>query len=377
MAKKKPLKNRLETIIEKIKGDVTIIKANAAVVIKIATDEQNFSVIENEKGRIKVIAIIGPVNLTHNEQKIHFEEALLCEIGTIRARPYQSTEGKKSERSTNKRLHSRSQHFSLSVEQYKLIAPVIFSCLIKKAKKQCSARTRKGWEIYSQHSVWVKPLKRFELQKKLGWWPRGTRFAISKKDALLLQDVYWAEANLNISPLYHRINRAARLFSKVLTSVKKRNISFRKFAKSKNADELKRCMEQFPVHLRKILMEKFLDLEYKEKKNRELFNIGDIYDFFEFYRLLETETEEEKFIKNAEKIGDPKNRIGNISLTTSPHNTHGRSKESRRRVNDYLIIEVFPFDMIGAKAEDFGNKIEFYHKEHPNTDNDDLSDVPF
>ncbi len=197
LAKKKPLKNRLEMIIEKTKEDVTITKANTAVVIKIAPDEQNFSVIENEKGRIKVIAVIGPANLTMDEQKIHFEEALLCEIGMIRARPYRLTEGKKSERFINKTLHSRSKRFSLTENQYRFIAPTLFNLMVEKAQKKCSKWLKKGWKINSFETFWQKSKKRFVTKKKNKWWSRGARFSVSKKDILIISDIYWAELNLN------------------------------------------------------------------------------------------------------------------------------------------------------------------------------------
>ena len=356
LPRKKPLKNRLETIIEKTKEDVRIVKNNAVIVMKISPDEKSPSVVENEKGRIKVIAVIGPADLAWNEQKIHFEETLLCEIGMIRTRPYRLTEGKKSERPTNKGLHSRSKRFSLTENQYRFIAPTLFNLVIEKAQKKCSKRLRKGWKIYADCSRWSKSQKKFESKKKLDWWPRGARFSISKKDELLLGDIYWA--SLQFPLLRKRINSVAGIMGLVLNTARRKGIPFAKFQKSENGYELRSSINRIPAYTRKILAEKYL------KKNPDNFLRGDIC---ELLNILPDDRTEEALIKEAEKLDESESRVGDIQLMIDPLNSYQR--KTKKTEKNYVVIEVFPFDIYKAELEELSYK-------HPQED-DDLSDIPF
>src|SRR3989344_2887986 len=113
-----------------VQKDVEFAKKRTLGLFKILPD----MTVEFEKRRnpdVPVLSVIGPARGFGHE----FPETLLMEIGTARARPYLRSKGIGWHKGEN-RFPRRRRWFTLTEEQYKALAPLLFATLEEMAKKK-------------------------------------------------------------------------------------------------------------------------------------------------------------------------------------------------------------------------------------------------
>ncbi|MDD5032677.1 MAG: hypothetical protein PHC85_00955 [Candidatus Pacebacteria bacterium] len=340
--KKRPKKTKLEMIFEKTAEDVRILRKNASIVINIENNAEKPVLVENPNGRLNLIAVIGPSSFLWEGKEYCVDEAVLLEIGAERARPYILSKAKRGKLKT-KSLHGRNKRFFLSESQYKIAAPVLFDCIAKKATEKCSTRMRAGWKIHEKNTRWNKFRKNFEIKDKTKWRPNGSRFSVSKKDSLVLGDIFWAELNLN-SATKRQVDGIANAIGMVIVGwTEKRGKDFKKFLKSQNGDEIKWSIKRLPLYLEKIAMKRCIEINPKSRF---------VCDFCELLGInLESKTDEEILAEKAEEIGNPLGRIGNMVLKTSPR-IAAKRKTQPRYPKRYVVIEVYPPEILEKEEEE-------------------------
>ncbi|MDP2934832.1 MAG: hypothetical protein Q8N59_03650, partial [bacterium] len=106
---------------ELIAKDVEVVEKEARFIFEISPDETRIEMRENPSSRLNVMAIIGPSQgLGRNWEKV-----LLAEIGISRSRPYHEARGL-DVKSDLPSIPRRRKWFSLSLSQYRLVAPIVF-----------------------------------------------------------------------------------------------------------------------------------------------------------------------------------------------------------------------------------------------------------
>lgn len=171
-----------------VEKDVHRVRKHAVFVLQIENGLVRLT--GNQHARLGVIAVIGP----GESFGISFSEALLCEIGISKLRPWHRSRAHNGTRFPNA---ERRQWFSLSNDQYRLAAPWIFS-LIQQIADIRIAR----WKAHRTNDHFWCAKRRQYYSRRMGklheyTWkyrvpPRGIRFSISKRDRLLYADVIWA-----------------------------------------------------------------------------------------------------------------------------------------------------------------------------------------
>lgn len=192
-----------------IARDVERVKKFALAVITLTPENEVF-VQENLRGKLAVIAVIGPANDPHGN---HLDEALLCEVGLWRSRPFIRSRGcepelwfgkrKTTKRGSGKRISipKRREWFALSSEQYKIVSPVVFATIQNLIDHRIST-----WKT-GENINWIMNLrlpttnsrKRSQVKSffiRNRHIPRGIQVAFPG-DELFLRDIYWAELNCN------------------------------------------------------------------------------------------------------------------------------------------------------------------------------------
>jgi hypothetical protein len=187
-----------------VERDVKRVRALARTVITLDR-ERGFTVRHHAsaKPRLSVVAVIGPGKF----QGASYDEALLCEVGICRGRPYAAAAiGRRS-------VAKRRKWFSLSDEQYAVVAPVIFQ-LIGSMMRERVAKWRSGTPdnpmvVASCLSCYDRRERRMVMRTVSVPVVNGARFSFAYADRRLLADVLWAEWNLN-KAAKSRICRLAR-----------------------------------------------------------------------------------------------------------------------------------------------------------------------
>jgi hypothetical protein len=185
-----------------IQRQVATVK-NEAVYLLIIKEDKTVEATIKKNGLLKVIAVIGE----HRNDQYNLDEAVLLEIGMNRSRPYRVLQIPRAIRKPgqSRRLQPRHDGFQLTTEQYELVAPIVFSCMLHNAIEQISARTS-GWTPYNvkalgPHNKGEKITKPVIARRsgrlaagdvKYGVMPR-VRFTVAMGDELLVRDVFWAE----------------------------------------------------------------------------------------------------------------------------------------------------------------------------------------
>jgi len=338
--------------IELVKKDASIIEKYATTIMIIAPDNESFELIHNPiNPRIGILAVIGPTD-SSDDQKFRpdqimdedFKQAILLEIGLGSNRPYKRIKNKKDHIEITKRR----KWFCLTKKQYKLIAPHIFSFILKNSLRKIRTWKRKGYTRISG------PKSRWVMKKKLNWelWkdrPKGTRFSVSLKDNFVLRDVFWTELNnkqiiFSLEGLANSIDMTMRI-----RRYKKNYKGKRLFQKLKGARDILEDTKEIHIRLKNELLEKFIGRNY-------LF-YNQLRNLFE----LPKEVPESKIAKKAERLPNPKERTGNIQLRITKNG-------GLRKDRDYIVFEVSPHDLL---TKDEINSIL-------STGNDDnFDDIPF
>jgi len=307
--------------LEKIARDVANVIKNATAVIIISPDNKSLEFIQNENPRLGVLAIVGPAQGFGKK----FNKALLAEIGIGPSRPYHAAKGLNRQSYSKSGLPKRGKWFNLSTEQYKLIASFVFDFIIKTAQQKI-ARWKSGpyfW-LLSQRNYWSQRQKKIFRAEVWREWPKGTRFSFSKKDRLFIADIFWAELNLN-KQLIYELSNLARFIDKRLVCYKNAQYykGVRSFEKLKGARDVEEAAYRFPPYLKKEL------LNYLPRGKNNYF----YHALQDLFGLSGNGFPEHTFAKEAEKLSNPKERLGNIQLKV----TTGLQKN-----RDYIVVEVFP-----------------------------------
>lgn len=317
--------------ITKIKKDIERIKQHSIGFIKIDRNNRFKFTANEKKTRLGVIGIIGPPEGFEGV----LDEALLCEIGISRTKPY--TEARGLKRVTDEsNIPARGKYFSLSKQQYQLVAPLAFKLIEEMAYERVS-RWKKGpfsedpfWLPSTWH-FWSKRAKKFHNRVSWVIATKGSRFTIALKDIFLVKDAYWAELNLNEDIKGRFLVKRGHIGGLVNFLDKRLNDfrSERKYKGRKPFRELK-GVKQVEKRLRESSLSRHLLIEVVRRLRDEKKNIFSEYitDMIGWDGL---ESEENKLVKSV--LSEPKSRLNDIQLKV----TTGLDVQK-----DHIVFEVYP-----------------------------------
>ena len=178
-------------IVKRATEDVALVRKFARIVITLTGD--SVSVHTQNNPLLNVIAVVGPT--VHDSVPI--QEAVLCEIGLVRARPYQRAARwwRKRSKSAQKRtweIRARVNAFSLSDHQYRIVAPVVFQLLVD-WMKSVTSRWKDIYAHLNTNRAYINRRGRHEFGSYMVNWPRGPKISVSTTDSLLCADLFQAE----------------------------------------------------------------------------------------------------------------------------------------------------------------------------------------
>jgi len=233
-------------IMEYVSSDVDTVRRNAVAVIELELGGNEPVLTQNSEGELNVIAVVGsgaglsgtPV---HGQQ---FKEALLCEVGLAKTKPYRQTKWHPGER---KYCKKRRRWFTLSEEQYKSVAPLLFLKLQSRANKIIGSWKNGGCFTTSITIRNFREKATFNYRKGRAEVLSGVRFSVLTADKLLLADIYGAE--LRNPKLIQQMNGFARAIDARLS---KHRRGYRTFNKLRAAHDVLRMFEHtsLPEHLK-------------------------------------------------------------------------------------------------------------------------------
>lgn len=315
-----------EKIPELIKGDVDLVKKEARFVLIISPDERTVLVSENDNPRLDVFAIIGPSQGFNR----HWDEVLLTEIGISRTRPYNEVRGlvRQLEQSN---IHQRRKWFSLSQQQYLLVAPVIFKMMNVRAEKIISfwktGSPENEFRIRTRSSWWSNHRKKLSFKSLYYAVPRGIRFNVSLKDEFFVRDVFWAGLNLN-KRIKNQINGLAGFISKRLNWYNKEGnyCGKRDVVDLIGYQQVKECIQGCYLNRFPHLM---VELAKKLKQDSRIASFFPrLADIFQWHG---EETEESRLASSASQIPSLVERLGEIQILVT-------ADLSKKR--DFITFEV-------------------------------------
>jgi len=179
-----------EVIRNYVKKDVELVKKYARVLVLIKSGGEIF-VSNQNNWKLDVIAVVGPGTINGNG--MFFQEAVLLEVGIGATRPYHNSCVDKQW------LNKRRKWFFVTTEQYQHLHPIIFQIIKKVSTGRVSGWETLTWTIGKTKLYYSRKKKKL-LQQGVQWaeYPKGVRFSVSKKDELLLADVYTSEIDNNV-----------------------------------------------------------------------------------------------------------------------------------------------------------------------------------
>lgn len=337
----------------KIERDVAIVEKNAIGTIVFAPDSQSFKLVRNnESPRLGVLAIIGPAQGFKKE----FDKALLAEIGIGPTYPYHESFGLNHQPGQS-HIPYRRKWFDLTTQQYCLIAPAVFEFIIQTAQEKVD-----NWEnpdftlkVLTKRRWSHKHKKIFEKEEWLPV-PKGARFSIAREDQFFLQDIFWAELNLN-QILAHKFEGIARFIDKRtdfyrIYQVYKWKRPFEKMTVRKDIEDSIRGTRKspFPLYFKEEIVKRLP----RGEKTMFYWEIKKLFGL-----LSDSQTLEQSLAKEAENLPTPERRLGNIHLRL----TTGFDKNK-----DYIVFEVIP---PVQKDKDV------WEKNPTNLPEESLDDIPF
>ncbi len=310
--------------------DVEMVKREAKIVINISS----LNIQENSRPGLGIIAVIGPGEF----QGRHFEETVLCEIGLGQSRPYH--EARKPEEKTF--IQYRRKWFSLSEEQYLIIAPQIFRLLQELTDKRvnnwkCGPKSENPFRIRVPRNFWYRHGK--TLFQNSSWKPalRGARFAVSLADKWLFNDIFWAELNINFCLKRHLIGFAR--FIDLYLSVYKKNLRkndlSRRFLKLKKVQEINTIIHSSSLSKSPYLLIELLGHLPGRENNR-------LWPYISSQLIPWDGRETRERIIASRVLPDPELRLGKIQLRIET-GLDGRNKYQRMpKKRDHIVFEVYP-----------------------------------
>lgn len=294
-------------ILSYVSNDVALVKQEAAFVISF-TGRSIPVFRENPEGRLNVTAVIGPgVGLPGTPVAgSYFQEALLCEIGLSRTRPY---------RPTNRFNRRRRKWFSMTPEQYQEAGALIFLILQWCANKRIGGWKNRFFFLPTPHLRWRKRIKSLTEYQRYQEQERGARFSVSVGDQFLLSDVYAVQ--LQNPQLVKQMSGLANVIDLRLN---KHRRGYRwDFEKLRAASDVRRIFRSssLPNYL-KVQM-----LEYLPDKKKNAF----------FYRLAE--------MLQWDLEDPPQIALAKSALPTLHERTDGIRLKVVRERPEYVVIEIF------------------------------------
>lgn len=187
---------RREQIPEFVKKDVETVMKHARCVFVLG-EHDTVVVRWNHDGGLHVCAVVG----TSSAFGGVFANAVLCEIGLERSRPY-----RKAHKNSDKHLKykqgrergiyfpARKKWFSLSEKQYCLLAPILFRELAGYASEKMSHWKTDAYCTFLEFRSWKKrSSKKIVVRKRRHARFRGIRMSVDTRDGFLLRDICWAD----------------------------------------------------------------------------------------------------------------------------------------------------------------------------------------
>jgi len=316
-----------ENIPEFTQRDIENVVQHARVILKISSDEKAIELKENPNPRLGIIAVIGPTTAFGQ----YFEEALLAEVGIGASRPYHRASGLlTNEGYANKRR----KWFSLSSYQYQLVAPIIFKKIEAMAYKKVASR-RTG--LFSNNrflipTYWHRWSRRYKkLIRRNSFIPTmtGARFAVSLRDEFFVQDIFWAEFNLN-RQLKHYLTGIVNFIDLRLNWYNYRYKGKKAFSKLEGAIDVEKSLKRpFLTRHRHLQVEIVRRLK-EEKRSSYWPHLAEMIDWNG--RDFEERTLASLACSHAD-LSDPRSRLQGIQLQV----TTGLEKNK-----DHIVFEVSP-----------------------------------
>jgi hypothetical protein len=243
-------KHRRQPIVQYAAEDVTFVLKEARFVIRFNTNSSSWDFLENDSGRLNVIAAIGPgIGLPSTPVAgQQFEECLLLEVGIGRTRPYHA--GRNFDGPERRRLwvKKRRKWFTLTDEQYQNVAPFVFTTIQYLTNKRV-----KGWEsptfwLKGRRTYYSRANKRTFVSETYREQERGARFSVSPLDEQLTADIYAAQLR---NPAVLRQIRGLRNYVELWLD-RHRTGYVKKFDTLKASSEIYTAVRQslLPVYLR-------------------------------------------------------------------------------------------------------------------------------
>jgi len=297
-----------------VASDVATVKKHALAVISIFPDG-SLSLSRNPRGKLGVLAILGPGSTSEK----HFDTAVLTEIGFRSTTPYCRSSGSnfqrlrkrngkgRRSRKNAREIPARHPWFSLTAEQYHKVAPLLFSTIQLLVEERIAlwetgCGSEKGINIVRESSPKMqrKGQRTFVRHRSI---PLAIRVSLPKKETLLVQDVLWAELNLNQWRVGY-LREFASWIVKWLRRYEQRGYR-RNFRMLKGFQGVRRLLSKssLPYHLK---VEALKYLPGAEK-----------YRFYpELVDLLEWSGNPTRAHALIESAQDPKSRVGEIQIHT-------------------------------------------------------------
>lgn len=315
--------------------NLELIKENAIIVFHVS-EEGEVSVIENDRPRLDVLAVIGP----YKGEKWDLKEAVLMEVGFGYTRPYNEVHIPKELRHLNEpqNFPPRYRGFSMTTRQYQAVAPFIFEYLEQRAVSQVSMR-KGGWKNYK-----IKALGHMNSGEKISKAVLGrkgqliavdlkyeklpmVRYGASMSDILLINDLYWAEIYGNSVMKGQFEAMASEMRGLLNKATKKLKKTPKSWLKSPEFVAALNKLDRFTIawgdefrdrkYLQRILLRDYLDQRH--------------YFFDELAERIKWSGDpiiEDIMAKNA--LSDPKSRLNDIQIKVW------------RKKGDLLSFDVYP-----------------------------------
>ncbi|MBI4094974.1 MAG: hypothetical protein HY435_02155 [Candidatus Liptonbacteria bacterium] len=300
---------------ELVRRDVKRVRREAEIVLEV---RENFiRETKNPDPGLQVIAVVGSGEAFGRQ----FDEALLSEIGQRKSRPYHEAYAR-SKTPAASHIGGRRNWLSLSEEQYRAVAPVVFNRL------QCIADERfAAWKCGPGNPFYVRTHRAYYSRKQRRIFasenhkpqPRGTRFSVSVSDEFFLRDVYYAERELNVG-LGRHMRGLARYLDLLLHHYGKSRKGFRN---PKCVGAAKDRIETSSLSRTPYLLAEMMEHHLPHGRKNGLWR--------EIADLIEWDGKKTRQMELAESALDrPEVRLGSIQLRVI------------REYETYTVFEVFP-----------------------------------
>lgn len=172
------------------------VRSSAQAVIQMSGGRWRPFLKENGACRLNVVAVVGPGAVAGTL----VPEAVLLEIGVFRGRPYRRGHPNPVRRKAEHTLTvTARQRCLLDRGAYESFAPTLFRLL-----RVIAERRAKNWQSFSRgfarrvsHDYYLRSRNQLCSRLRYAQVDRGVRFSVSLADQCVVNDIYWAELNLN------------------------------------------------------------------------------------------------------------------------------------------------------------------------------------